>query len=376
MNKYQFKTRMAKVALTTFAITLASTLTMSAQGLRETVGRHFLIGTAMTPQQVTSNDAKLNGIIDKHFNAVVAENCMKPEVVQPEEGKFDFTQGDQLADYAAKHNMKLTGHVLVWHSQTPMWFFRDSEGKPCSREVLIERMKTHITTVMKHFKGKVIGWDVVNEAIEDDGSYRQSEYFKIIGPEFIEIALRAAMEADPDAELYLNDYSMSKPGKRNKYCEIIRDLKAKGVRIDAIGMQSHNGMDYPDPTEYEKSMDAFANEGVKLMMTELDLNVLPNPQDFGGAEVSQNFKYEEKLNPYRKGLTAKAEKNINKRWMELWNIYYRHRADIKRITLWGVDDQQSWLNDFPVPGRTNYALFFDRNRNEKKIVKEVSRLFK
>ena len=218
---------------------------------------------------------------------------------------------------------------------------------------------------------------LVNEAILDDGSYRQSQFYRIIGPEFIEIAFRAAMEGDPDAELYLNDFSMSNKGKRDKYCEIIRDFKKKGIRIDAIGMQSHNGLDYPDLSEYEKSIDAFAAEGVKVMMTELDLNVLPNPKEFGGAEISQNFEYQEKYNPYKDGvIPADSLKKIDNRWMDFWKIYYKHRNQISRVTVWGIDDGQSWLNNFPVFGRTNYSLLFDRQKKEKPVVKKIEKLFR
>ena len=202
-----------------------------ADGLRETVGKHFLIGTAMNAVQVRSNDPAIDEIVDKHFNAVVAENCMKAEELQPNEGLFDYRQADRLVEYAQKHNMTLTGHCLIWHSQVPRWFFKDELGNPCTREVLIGRIQDHIKTVMAHFKGKVKGWDVVNEAILDDGSYRQSQFYKIIGPEFIEIAFRAAMEGDPDAELYLNDFSMSNKGKRDKYCEIIRDFKDGRINL-------------------------------------------------------------------------------------------------------------------------------------------------
>ena len=142
-------------------------------------------------------------------------------------------------------------------------------------------------------------------------------------------------------------------------------------------MQSHNGLDYPDLSEYEKSIDAFAAEGVKVMMTELDLNVLPNPKEFGGAEISQNFEYQEKYNPYRDGvIPADSLKKIDNRWMEFWKIYYKHRKQISRVTVWGIDDSQTWLNNFPVFGRTNYSLLFDRQKKEKPVVKKIEKLFR
>ena len=172
----------------------------------------------------------------EQFNQVVAENCMKGEVNHPEVNRFDFTDGDKLVDWAQKNGKTVIGHCLVWHSQPPKWMFTDANGKPVSREVLIGRMYNHVMTVVTHYKGKIKGWDVVNEAFEDDGSYRKSPYYNIIGPEFIELAFRFAHEADPNVELYYNDYSTSKPAKREAICKLVRDLKAKGLRIDAVGM--------------------------------------------------------------------------------------------------------------------------------------------
>ena len=215
-----------------------------------------------------------------------------------------------------------------------------------------------------------------NEAIEDDGSFRKSPYYNLLGEEFIEIAFRTAHEADPDAELYYNDYSMSKPEKREAVCRLVKRLKEKGLRIDGVGMQSHNGLDYPDLKDYEKSIDAFAACGVKVLITELDINVLPNPEGFGGAAVEQNFEFQQKYNPYPNGLPKDKQKELDKRWIDLFKIYYKHRAQIGRITLWGVCDENSWLNGWPIAGRTNYPLLFDRNYEAKPIVNEIINIFK
>jgi endo-1,4-beta-xylanase len=230
--------------------------------------------------------------------------------------------------------------------------------------------------VVGHFKGQVFGWDVVNEAIMDDGSFRKSPYYNLLGEEFIEIAFRAAHEADPDAELYYNDYSMAGAKKREAVCQLVKNLKAKGIRIDGVGMQSHNGLDYPDLTEYEKSIDAFAACGVKVLITELDINVLPNPEGFGGADIAQNFELQQKYNPYPKGLPKDKQQELDKRWLDLFKIYYKHRSQIGRITLWGVCDENSWLNGWPIAGRTNYPLLFDRNYEEKPIVNKIINIFK
>ena len=359
------------------AMAIATLSSVSAQGLKDAVGKYFLMGAAINQWQSDGQVPQADAVLSKHFNCVVAENCMKPEVLAPAEGIFDFRVADKFIRYAQQLGLKVNGHCLVWHSQAPDWWFTNGyTASPASKEVLKERLITHIKTVVGHFKGKVFGWDVVNEAIEDDGSFRKSPYYRLLGEEFIEIAFRAAHEADPDAELYYNDYSMSGEKKREAVCRLVKNLKAKGLRIDGVGMQSHNGLDYPNLDEYEKSIDAFAACGVKVLITELDINVLPNPQGFGGAGIEQNFEFQQKYNPYTAGLPADKQKELNKRWMDLFKIYYKHRDQIGRITLWGLCDENSWLNGWPIKGRTNYALLFDRQYQAKPVVNDIIKLFK
>nr|WP_303109475.1 endo-1,4-beta-xylanase [uncultured Prevotella sp.] len=343
--------------------------------LQSTLGKHFLIGVAVDTRLPAGQDPAAEAVVKEQFNQVVAENCMKGEENHPEVNRFDFTDGDKLVDWAERNGKTVIGHCLVWHSQPPKWMFTDANGKTVSREVLIGRMYNHIMTVVTHYKGKIKGWDVVNEAFEDDGSYRKSPYYNIIGPEFIELAFQFAHEADPNVELYYNDYSTSKPGKREAICKLVRSLKSKGLRIDAVGMQSHNGYNYPDYAEYEKSIEAFAAEGVKVMMTELDVNMLPNPEGFGGAEVSQNFELQAKYNPYVKGLDKKAQKLFNQRYLDLFKIIERHKDVISRVTFWGVNDGHTWLNDWPIKGRTNYPTLIDRNNQLKPVVKDIEKIF-
>ncbi len=359
------------------AIAIAALSSVSAQGLKDAVGKYFLMGAAVNQWQSDGQVPQADAVLSKHFNCAVAENCMKPEVLAPAEGIFDFRVADKFVAYSKQLGLKVNGHCLVWHSQAPDWWFTNGyAASPVSKEVLKERLIKHIKTVVGHFKGQVFGWDVVNEAIEDDGSFRKSKYYNLLGEEFIEIAFRAAHEADPDAELYYNDYSMSGAKKREAVCRLVKNLKAKGLRIDGVGMQSHNGLDYPDLNEYEKSIDAFAACGVKVMITELDINVLPNPQGFGGADIAQNFELQQKYNPYTAGLPADKQKELNKRWLDLFKIYYKHREQIGRVTLWGVCDENSWLNGWPIKGRTNYALLFDRQYQAKPVVNDIIKLFK
>ena len=346
------------------------------EGLKDVIGKYAQIGVSLNQWQADGSDAAASSVVSQHFNSAVAENCMKSEVLQPKENKFRFGLADEFVSYCEQHGLKAIGHCLVWHSQAPKWFFTDSLGQAVSREVMIERIRQHIAKVVGRYKGRIHGWDVVNEAIEDDGSFRQSPFYKIIGEDFIEIAFRAAHEADPDAELYYNDYSMAGARKREAVCKLVKKLKEKGVRIDAVGMQSHNGLNYPDLSEYEKSIEAFAACGVKVMITELDLNVLPNPENFGGAAVEQDFAYQEKMNPYKDGLPEEKAEEIRQRYLDLFKIYYKHRDKISRINLWGISDKNSWLNDWPIKGRTNYPLLFDRDYQAKPIVQDIINLYK
>ena len=357
-------------------LTMVPLASMAQQGLKDALGKHFLIGAAINQWQSDGQVPEADIVMDRHFNCATAENCMKPESLAPAEGIFDFRVADKFVGYCQQHGLKVIGHCLVWHSQAPDWWFTNGyTASPASKEVLRERLIKHIKTVVGHYKGQVHGWDVVNEAIMDDGSFRKSPYFNLLGEEFIEIAFRTAHEADPDAELYYNDYSMAGEKKREAVCRLVRNLKTKGLRIDGVGMQSHNGLDYPNLAEYEKSIDAFAACGVKVMMTELDINVLPNPQGFGGADISQNFELQQKYNPYAAGLPAAKQKEIDQRWTDLFNIYYKHRHQISRITLWGVSDGGSWLNGWPIKGRTNYPLLFDRQYKDKPVVQKIINLF-
>ena len=375
MNSYKMKKIMILAVGAIMATSVWAQKSPSQPTLKDVLGKYFLVGAAVDRNLPAGEDPQAETLVKAQFNQVVAENCMKGELIHPEVNRYDWTDADRLVDWSQRNGMTLIGHCLVWHSQPPKWMFTDETGKNVSRETLIGRMYSHIMTVVTRYRGKIKGWDVVNEAFEDDGSYRKTPYYNIIGPEYLALAFQFAHEADPNAELYYNDYSMSKPGKREAVCQLVRQLKAKGIRIDAVGMQSHNGYNYPDYSDYEKSLEAFAAEGVKVMLTELDMNMLPNPKDFNGAEISQNFKLMEQYNPYVKGLDMKAQKLFNQRYLDLFRIVERHKDVISRVTFWGVNDGHTWLNDWPVKGRTNYPMLFDRDYQAKPVVKNILKLF-
>lgn len=339
--------------------------------LKDAFAGKFYIGTALNQSQITGRDTASIRVVKENFSAIVAENCMKSESIQPQEGTFNFDLADQFVDFGEKNGLFVTGHTLIWHSQVPSWFFKDSEGKEVSKEVLIERMKKHITTLVGRYKGRVKGWDVVNEAIEDDGSYRKSRFYNILGEDFIKLAFQFAHEADPSAELYYNDYSMANPGKRKGVVAMVKKLKEQGVKIDGVGMQCHIGLDYPTLSDFEASMEAFAAQGVKVMITEMDLTVLPSPSQRVGADVSANFEYQQKQNPYTKGLPDSVNVIFEKRYSDFFHLFLKHQDYVTRVTVWGVNDGMSWRNGWPVRGRTDYPLLFDRANKPKPIVSKL-----
>ena len=344
-------------------------------GIKDVLGKYFLVGCAMNTEQIDGNDEKSVDLAKANFNSIVAENCMKPENIEPEEGKFFWDDADKLVKFGNDNGMKVIGHVLVWHNQTAPWMFKNKYGELPNREEMIKRMHDYIFTVVSRYKGKVYGWDVANECFLDDGSFRQSPWYRAIGPDFIKLAFQFAHEADPSAELYYNDYSMGKPGKRDAVVRMIKDLKASGCRIDAVGMQSHNGCDYPDLKEYEETMKALVDAGVKINISELDVNMLPNPDSFSGADINQKYAGNPKMNPYVKGLPKQAEQLFNDRYMSFFKLYYKYKEHIDRVCTWGITDNGSWLNDWPIKGRTNYPLLFDRKYKAKPVVEEIIKLF-
>ena len=337
--------------------------------LKDVAGNQFLIGTALNVRQVAGLDTNTTNIVKKHFTAIVAENCMKMEEVHPSEDVYDFKDADNFVKFGKENGLTMTGHCLIWHSQCPDWFCVDKNGKNVTPEVLKQRMKDHITTVVNHFKGKLKGWDVVNEAIIEDGSYRKSKFYEILGEEFIPLAFQYAHEADSTIELYYNDYGMDNPGRREGVVKLIRSLKEKGLRIDAVGMQGHMGMDYPKIEEFEKSMLAFANEGVKVMITEWDMSALPTVSH--SANISDTVAFKKALNPYPDALPDSVSQAWNARMKQFFQLFEKHADIVDRVTAWGVTDGDSWKNGFPIKGRKDYPLLFDRNYQPKPFITEM-----
>ncbi len=345
--------------------------------LKEAFADYFLIGAALNEDQVLGKLPQATTLIKRQFNSLTPENLLKWESVHPEPDRYDFDSADKFVEFGEKNNMFIVGHTLVWHNQTPRWVFEDENGKALDREALLKRLKDHIQTVMGRYKGRIDGWDVVNEAIEtlpgDDtqGRWRETKWREIIGPDYIEKAFEFAQEADPEAELYYNDYDEWKSGKREFLVELVKSLKAKGIRIDGIGLQAHWGLTYPTATEIDLMFRDLSQLGVKLMITELDINVLPLPDRNIGADVNVRIQDRPGFNPYPERLPENIERQLAKRYEEIFRLLYKYRENIERVTFWGVDDGQSWLSYWPIRGRTNYPLLFDRQYQPKPAYEAV-----
>lgn len=331
----------------------------------------FKVGAAVNYKLFAEPSADQEAIVSGTFSSITPENDLKPMFLQPEEGKFNFEVADKYVAFGEKHKMKIIGHTLVWHEQTPGWFFTGPDGKPASRELLIERMRRHIHTVVGRYKGRIHGWDVVNEALEWDGTIRHTKWRDLIGEDFLDLAFQFAHEADPNAELYYNDYQLETDPKRSAAVKLVRRLKRKGIRIDGVGIQCHGGLGGPDLKEFEKSILALGDCGVKVCVTELDVSVLPSTWG-QSADITKRVDYDEKFNPYKDGkLPLEKQKELAQRYCDLFALFMRHADVMDRVTVWGVFDWQSWFNDWPTPGRTDYPLFYDRAEKPKLCAKEL-----
>ncbi len=269
------------------------------------------------------------------------------------------------------HNMYIVGHVLIWHSQTPAWVFRDAVGELTCRDTLLKRMKDHIFTVVGRYKGRIDSWDVVNEAIDDNGDMRQSLWYQIIGPDYVEKAFEFAHEADPGALLVYNDYSLPNKERREGVVKLVGSLQEKGIQVDGIGMQGHYLLEYPDPVELEKSIEAFAALGTEVEITELDITVLPRPMRYMGADIATNFELKKELDPYNEGLPDSMQTVLARRYEEYFKVFVRQADHIGRVTFWAINDGQSWLNYWPIRGRKDYPMLFDRDNKPKKAFYSV-----
>lgn len=347
--------------------------------LKEAYAGAFKLGSAVNGFVISDRDTVTRNIITSQFNTITPENSMKAAPINPRLGVYNFDPADRIVEFGEKNGMFIVGHTLVWHNQTPDWFFVNPEGNPNTPEEQIERMRSHIEAVAGRYAGRVNAWDVVNEVIDNDGSYRPTTWVNAVGDgdKMVKYAFLYASKYAPDAELYYNDFNAWRPEKRDGIARMVRMLQKEGVRIDGVGIQAHWGLNFPKNEYIEAAIDTFASLGVKVLITELDVDVLPltkEGQIIGQVMSHPQFQleeFEEFLDPYKDGLPEEVQQQLTERYEELFRIFYNKRDKIDRVTLWGVQDNMSWKNGYPIPGRTNYPLLFDRQKKAKPALEAV-----
>jgi endo-1,4-beta-xylanase len=367
--------------LTILVISAAAGLTLveasgTARGdepsLRRLAPKGLLIGAALNRRQIEGGDPVSLGIVTRQFNSISPENILKWGAVHPDPERYVFEPVDKYVALAKENDLAAIGHVLVWHQQTPGWVFAGEAGGRPGRDTLLSRMRAHIQTVVGRYRGRIHGWDVVNEALEDDGTLRRSPWLEAIGPDYVAKAFEYAHAADPAAELYYNDFNLWKPAKREAAIRLVRELRAGGLRVDGVGEQAHWGVGEPPLGEIEETISAIASgTGVKVLLTELDVDVLPRDPDMWGADLSKKQKIRATTNVYPDGLPDEQQRLLARRYADIFALVLKHRREVSRVTLWGVTDAQSWLNNFPIPGRVNYPLLWDRQGQPKRAFDAV-----
>lgn len=324
-----------------------------AKGLKEYYEDYFPIGVAVNSRSLVSPQADF---IAYNFSSITAENDMKMGPLQPKEGVFNWANADRIVNFAAENNLKIRGHVLCWHEQAGNWIFVDNEGKDVSREVLLERLRTHIHTVVNRYKGKVYAWDVVNEAIDDNPNnlLRNSKWKQIIGEDFVEKAFEYAHEADPNAKLFYNDYNSVLPDKAQRIYTLLKRLKDKNIPIHGVGLQAHWSIFGPSREEIESAIERYASLGLEIHITELDVSI---------------YRWEpgrrEKRPDESEEFTPQLQADQAEKYQMFFEVFRKYKDHITSVTFWNATDRHTWLDNFPVRGRKNYPSLFDVDSKPK-----------
>ena len=332
----------------------------SAKGLKDYYKNYFTMGAAVSPRVLQTDEAAL---ILQQFSSMTPENAMKMGPVHPKENEYFWRDADSIAAFAQRNNMKLRGHTLCWHNQTPDWLFKDAAGKPVTKDVLLQRLKDHITTVVKRYKGTIYAWDVVNEAISDKKEewLRNSLWYQICGEEYIARAFQYAHEADPDALLFYNDYNEINPVKREKIYKLVKSLKDAGVPIHGVGLQAHWAVNEPTRGQLDSTLKRFVELGLKIQFTELDISVYSKEHDARGRRTEDA----------NTAFTIDKEQKQLEVYKMCFELFRKYRQHISAVTFWNISDRSSWLDNFPVRNRKDYPLLFDKSLKPKKAFWEV-----
>ena len=353
---FLFAFTVAGINFSSYAQTASDT-----KGLKDYYKDFFTMGVAVSPASLKGDEAAL---ILQHYSSITPENSMKMAPIHPEENRYNWKGADEIVEFGEKHNLKVRGHVLCWHEQAPAWFFVDDKGRDVSKEVLLQRLKDHITTVVTRYKGRIYAWDVVNEVIadEDDKFYRDTPWYRICGEEFIAKAFEYAHAADPQALLFYNDYNSEPRVRRDKICKLVKQLKDNGVPIHGVGLQGHWNIYYPEEKELRDALESYSRLGVQVQMTELDVSIYP---------------WEKNPRKRKEGESDKLTQELELRQAEFYKMAFRllrdYKESITAVTFWNISDRKTWLDVYPVQGRKNYPLLFDVNLKPKKAYWEVVR---
>jgi endo-1,4-beta-xylanase len=345
-----------------------------APNLRDKYAAYFPIGAAVNATTYTTHAP----ILTKHFNSVTCEDEMKFDALEPTENNFTYAAADKIVAFAMTNNMKVRGHTLVWHNQNPSWLFVNSSGGDVTKDVLLSRMRNHITNVVKHFKGKVYAWDVVNEAVMPDGTLRtgneatsdqNSNWYRIAGDSYIAEAYKAAHDADPDAKLFYNDYYDYLPAKHQGIHDLLQKLLAAGVTVNGVGMQTHINIEpstdmtnqgyYQTVSNLEDAINLYASLGLDVQVTEMDVSLYIPGVTYTAATYYTAATFTDALK------TEQAD-----RYAAFFELFRKHRDVITGVTIWGIADDSTWLSRFS-SGRMDFPLLFDTAHQPKKAFYSV-----
>ena len=332
----------------------------SVKGLKDYYETYFPIGVSVMPSNLKRDEGEL---ILQQFNSLTPENSMKMAPIHPAEDRYNWNDADTIVVFAMRNGLKIRGHALCWHNQAPSWLFKDSAGNTVTKEILLQRLRDHITTVVDHYKGKVYAWDVVNEAISDkpDEYLRPSLWYQICGEEYIAKAFEYAHAADPGAILFYNDYNEINATKREKIYKLVKGLKDAGVPIGGIGLQGHWAINEPSRDQLDSTLKKFSDLGLKIQVTELDISVYPK----------EHSTRDRKAEDADTAFTAEKETRQIDEYKMCFELFRKYKNVISGVTFWNISDRHSWLDNFPVRGRKDHPLLFDKDLKPKKVFEEV-----
>lgn len=345
--------------LMVIACSVNKSVNQTDKGLKDYYQAYFPMGVAVAPKDLTGASANF---IVKHYNSITPENAMKMGPIHPQENYYYWKDADSIVSFATRNHLKIRGHALVWHEQTPNWLFKNADGTQVTKEVLLKRMKDHIFTIVNRYKGKIYAWDVVNEAIDDDASkfLRNSLWYQICGEDFIVKAFEYAHEADPSAKLFYNDYNAVRPEKRERIYRLLKKLVDAKVPITGVGIQAHWSIFEPSEAELRKAISEYASLGLDVQITELDISIYP-------WEKERRAKRPDETDTF----TPELEQKQMAQYAKVFKVFRQYKKDLTGVTFWNLSDRYSWLDTYPVQGRKNYPLLFDQNLNPKKAFWEV-----